>query len=161
MTRQLVALMLLAAIACGDAPLEPPPSPLDACAPIFGFAKAQTTAYYLTTIDGAAPPKTISLPQGAFTVRTGQLELHDAGTEYLWAFYAGSGPLAGASTVLGQFARPREDGRIDLLVGSEPTQIRGIASVDGTGAARVVTEDQPALGMNNMGAHDFLFARCP
>ncbi|MGK2936042.1 MAG: hypothetical protein ACSLFE_12485, partial [Gemmatimonadaceae bacterium] len=158
--RQFVALGVLALVACSDGPVGSP-NPPDACAPIFGFERAQTTAYYLTTIDGAAPPKTISLPQGASTVRSGQLELSNAGTDYLWAFYAGSGPL-GASTILGQFARPREDGRIDLFVGNEPTQVRGIASVEGNGAvARVVTEDQPTLGMNDMGAHEFLFARCP
>lgn len=160
--RQFVALALLALVACGDAPVEASPSPLDACAPIFGFERAQATRYYLTAIDGAAPPRTISLPQGASTVRAGQLELSNAGTEYLWAFYAGAGPLVGASTVLGQFARPREDGRIDLFVGNDPTHIRGIASVEGNGgAARVETEDRPSLGANNMGTHEFHFARCP
>lgn len=155
---------LLALVGCDErASLAPlPPDPLDACTPIFGFPKAATTAYYLTKIDGVAPPKTIALPQGAFTVRTGQLELHDAGTQYLWAFYSGSGPLGGVTVVLGQGAVPREGGRIDLLVGNEPTQVRGIATVENSGAsARVVTEDRPALGVNNMGAHDFLFARCP
>lgn len=155
---------LLALLACGDrASLGPPlTNPLDACEPIFGFPKAETVAYYLTTIDGAAPPKTIALPQGAFRVRAGQLELHKAGTQYLWAFYSGSGPLGGVTAVLGQFAVPRADGRIDLLVGNEPAQVRGIASVENDGAsARVVTEDRPALGVNNMGAHDFFFARCP
>lgn len=155
---------LLALVGCGDRPpLEPvPPNPLDACVPIFGFPKAETTAYYLTKVDGAPLPKTISLPDGLFTVRASLIELHDRGTQYLWAFYSGSGPVGGTSAILGQFAIPREDGRIDLLVGNDPTQVRGIAAVEPNRAsARITTEDRAALGANNMGTHEFLFMRCP
>ena len=162
--KSMTAAGLLVLFGCGDrASLAPLPSdPLNACSPIFGFPKAATTAYYLVTIDGVVPPKTIALPQGAFAVRAGQLELHDAGTEYLWAFYSGSGPLGGTTVVLGQGAVPRDGGRIDLLVGNDPTQVRGIASVENNGSsARVVTEDRPALGVNNMGAHEFHLLRCP
>lgn len=153
---------LLIMLACDNraAPGPLPLDPLEGCTPIF-FAHPQIASRYLTKIDGAAPPQTISLPQ-QLTVRGGTLELHNGGTSYLWAFYSGSSWVGGVTLILAGSTNPLGNGRMKLLVGDDPAQVRGTASVENDGAVvRVSTVNQPGLAENNMGAHEFHFARCP
>jgi hypothetical protein len=161
----LAALWLLPTLAaCGDGagPDARRAERPAACAPIF-FASTAQTRYYLTAIDGASLPQPLALPGGRLDVAAGQLALDTAGTDYLLAFFAAAaGRLAGASVVLGQGAARHPDGSLALFVGGDPARVRGTATVEADGAAaRVTTADAPALGPDNLGAHDFRFTRCP